>query len=255
VYDGYIQHRHPGLTRLRQCGAAPAATDTRQIIRNVDVPVMRIVSQTDVLGTYARRRDDNDAPEDRYRLYEIAGAPHADASFYPYMPTVADQKRTGFEAFLHSWPFPDQCEQETALLRVPIMTYALDAAYANLTRWVRDGVPAPRAPRISVNDGGTPQARVLLDRHGNAVGGVRTPQVEVPVATYYTSTKGPGLCGNLAHMEAFDWATLNALYGTPAGYAAQVSTAVERLVRDRWLTESDAKRARVAGAVPATASR
>jgi hypothetical protein len=255
VYDGYIQHRHPGMTRLRQCGAAPAAGDARQIIRNVDVPVMRVVSQTDALGTYARRRDDSDAPEDRYRLYEIAGAPHADASFYPYMPTAADQKKTGFEAFLHSWPFPDQCEQETTLLRVPIMTYALDAAYANLTRWVRDGVPAPRAPRIAVNGGGTPQARVLLDQHGNAVGGVRTPQVEVPVATYYTSTKGPGLCGNLAHMEAFDWAKLNALYGTPAGYAAQISTAVERLVRDRWLTEADAKRAQVAGVVPATASR
>ena len=45
----------------------------------------------------------SDAPGDRYRLYEIAGAPHADASFYPYMPTVADQKKTGFDAFLNSW--------------------------------------------------------------------------------------------------------------------------------------------------------
>src|SRR5688500_18926264 len=40
VYDGYIQHRHPGLTRLRQCGAAPAASDPRQILRNIGVPVM-----------------------------------------------------------------------------------------------------------------------------------------------------------------------------------------------------------------------
>ena len=255
VYDGYIQHRHPAMTRLRRCGAAPAATDPRQIIRNVDVPVMRVVSQTDVLGTYSRRRDDSDAPGDRYRLYEIAGAPHADASFYPYMPTVADQKKTGFEAFLHSWPFPDQCEQETTLLRVPIMTYALDAAYANLARWVRDGVPAPRGPRVSVENGGTPQARVVVDQHGNAMGGVRTPHVDVPTATYYTSTKGPGLCGNLGHMAAFDWATLTALYGTPAGYAAQVSSAVDRLVRDRWLTESDGRRIKTAGVVPATASR
>jgi hypothetical protein len=55
----------PALTRLRQCGKAPAATDARQIIRNVDVPVIRVVSQTDVLGTSARRRDDSDAPGDR----------------------------------------------------------------------------------------------------------------------------------------------------------------------------------------------
>jgi hypothetical protein len=255
VYDGYIQHRHPGLTRLRRCGTAPAASDPRQILRNVGVPVMRVVAQTDVLGTWARRRDDSDAPEDRYRLYEVAGAPHADASFYPYMPTVADQKKTGFEAFLHSWPFADQCEQETALLRVPVMTYALDAAYANLTRWVRDGVPAPRAARVAVENGGTPQARVVLDQHGNAVGGVRTPYVDVPTATYYTSTRGPGLCGNLAHKEDFDWARLNALYGSPGNYAAKVAASVDGLVKDRWLTESDGRRIKAGVVVPATSSR
>jgi hypothetical protein len=255
VYDGYVQHRHPGMTRLRRCGAAPAATDPRQILRNIDVPVIRVVSQTDVLLTYGRRRDDSDTPDDRYRLYEVAGAPHADASFYPYMPTVADQKKTGFEGFLHSWPFPDQCDEETTLLRVPIMTYALDAAYANLTRWVRDGVPAPRAPRVSVENGGTPQARVVLDQHGNAVGGVRTPHLDVPVATYYTSTRGPGLCGNLAHMKAFDWATLNALYGTPASYAVELSGAVDRLVRDRWLTESDGRKIKAGVVAPAVVSR
>lgn len=256
VYDGYVQHRHPAMTRLRRCGVAPAASDPRQIIRNLDVPLIRVVSQTDVLITYSRRRDDSDAPNDRYRLYEIAGAPHADASFYPYIPTVADQKKTGFDAFLHSWPFPEQCEEETTLLRVPIMTYALDAVYANLTRWVRDGIPPPRAPRIAVEGGGTSQARVVLDEHGNAVGGVRSPYVDVPTATYVTTTKGPGICGNLAHMKAFDWAKLNALYGTPSGYAVQVSSSADRLVRERWLTESDGRKIKAATDVtPATVSR
>ena len=255
VYDGYIQHRHPALTRLRQCGAAPAATDPRQILRNISVPVMRVVAQTDVLGTYARRREDSDAAADRYRLYEIAGAAHADAAFYPYMPTVADQRKTGFEGFLHSWPFPDQCEQETTLLRVPIMTYALDAAYANLTRWVRDGIPAPRAERIAVENGGTPQARVVVDQHGNAVGGVRTPYLDVPTATYYTSTRGPGLCRNLAYKEDFDWARLNRVHGSPEAYAARIAASVDRLVKDRWLTESDGKKIKAGVAVPATSSR
>jgi ABC-type amino acid transport substrate-binding protein len=242
LYDGYIQHRHPGLTRLRQCGAAPAAADPRQILRNADVPVIRVVSQTDVLGTYARRRDDSDAPGDRYRLYEIAGAPHADASFYPYIPTVADEKKAGGAPDLASWPFPAQCQPEISLLRVPIMTYALDAAWANLTRWVRDGVPAPRAARVAVENGGTPQARVVTDQFGNAVGGVRTPYVEVPTATYYTSTKGPGLCGNLAHSEPFPWAKLEAVYGSSRNYAAKVADSVDRLAKDRWLVESDGRR-------------
>jgi hypothetical protein len=256
VYDGYIQHRHPALTRLRRCGTAPAATDPRQILRNVDVPVIRVVAQTDVIGTHARRRDDSDAPGDRYRLYEVAGAAHADASFYQYMPTVADQKKTGFEGFLHTWPFADLCEQEIPLLRVPIMTYALDAAYANLTRWVRDGVPAPRAERIAVQNAGTPQARVVLDEFGNAKGGVRTHYMDVPVATYVTSTKGPGLCGNLGHKIDFDWARLNSVYGTPDRYAAKVRESVDRLVGDRWMTTTDAARAKQdVRAVPAVSSR
>ena len=242
VYDGYILHRHTNLTRMHQCGMAPAAGDPRQVLRNVDVPLMRIVAQTDVPGTFARRRDDSDAPGDRYRLYEIAGAPHADGSFYPYMPTVADQKKTGFDGFLASWPFAAQCEPEMSLLRVPIMTYVLDAAFANLTRWVRDGVPPPRAERIAVDNGGTPQARVRLDQFGNAVGGVRSPYVDVPRATYFTSTRGPGLCGNLGHEEAFDWARLETLYGSSRDYAAKVAASVDRLVKERWLTEADGRR-------------
>jgi polar amino acid transport system substrate-binding protein len=122
------------------------------------------------------------------------------------------------------------------------MTYALDAAWANLARWVRDGVPAPRALRVAVEHGGTPQARVVTDRYGNATGGVRTPYLEVPTATYYTSTRGPGLCGNLAHSEPFSWAKLEAVYGSSQNYAAKVAASVDHLVADRWLTQSDGRR-------------
>jgi len=254
VFDGYIQHRHPALTRLNQCGTAPAATDPRQIIRNVDVPVIRVVSQTDVVGTFARRRDDSDAQRDRYRLYEIAGAPHADWSFYPYIPTVADQKKTGFDAFPAHWPFDYQCDPPIAFVRVPIMTYALDAAFASLTRWVRDGVPAPRAERIAVAEGGTPQARVLVDLYGNAVGGVRSPYVDVPTATYYTSSTGQGLCANLAHADVFDWAKLEMMYGSSRGYAARVAASADRLVKERWLTESDARKIKADRLAPVSSS-
>jgi hypothetical protein len=256
VYDAYNQHPHPALTRLRRIGAATPADDPRHVLRNIDVPVIRVVAQTDVILTHARRREDSDTPGDRYRLYEVAGAPHADAAFYPYIPTVADQKRTGFDGFLHTWPFAELCEIEIPLLRVPVMTSALDAAWANLTRWARDGVPAPRAPRIAVANPNTPQARVVLDEHGNAVGGVRTPYVDVPTATYLTSTPGPGTCRNLGHKRDFDWARLNRLYGTSEGYARKVAESVDRLAGERWLTAADGRRIKSEVAVaPATSSR
>ena len=256
VYDGYILNRHPALTRLRRCGLAPAAGDPRQIIRNLDVPLIRVIGQTDILATYAQRREDSDAPGDRYRLYEIAGGAHADAAFYPYIPAVADLRKIGSAyPFLASWPFANQCEPEQTLAKTPINTHALDAAFANLTRWIRDGVPPPKAERIKIESPGTPQARIAVDQFGNAIGGVRSPYLDVPIASYFTTSKGETFCPELAHTVPFDWARLNSLYGTPQNYRAKVAQSVDRLVRERWLTESDGRRIKAeAGSVPASSS-
>jgi hypothetical protein len=256
VYDGYIQHRHPGLARIRRCAPAPAADDPRQTLKNLDVPLIRILPETDVLTLYRFRREDGDAPNDRYRLYEVAGGAHADGAFYPYEPSVADLKKIGSPyAYLASWPFHNQCEPEMLLMKTPINTYVLDAAYANLTRWVRDGVAPPKAARISVENGGTPQARIVRDASGNAVGGYRTPYLDVPIATYVTTTKGETFCPELGRTDPFTWAQLNSLHGSPEKYAAKVSQSVDRLVKDRWLTESDGKKIKAEAAAVARAGR
>jgi hypothetical protein len=249
IYDGYIVNRHPALSRLRRCGAAPAANDPRQVLRNLDVPVIRIIGQTDIIATYAQRREDSDAPGDRYRLYEVAGGAHADASFYPYIPTVADLRKIGSTfAYLATWPFANQCEPEQTLAKVPINTFVLDAAFANLTRWIKDGVAPPKAERMAIENAGTPQARVTLDKYGNGVGGYRTTYLEVPAATYHVSSKGETFCPELGRVEPFDWARMNALYGTPQNYATRVAQTTDRLVKDRFLTESDGRKAKAESA-------
>ncbi len=243
VYDGYIQHRHPRLGRIRRCAPAPAADDPRQTLRNLDVPLIRVVPETDVLTLSRFRREDSDAPGDRYRLYEVAGGAHADGWFYPYQPSVADLKTIGSAfPYLASWPFHNQCEPEMLLMMTPINTYVLDAAFANLTRWIRDGLAPPRAARITIENGGTPQARVVRDEFGNAVGGARTPYLDVPIATYHTTSVGDTFCPEIGHIEPFDWARLNSVHGTPKNYAEKVAQSVDRLVRERWLTESDGRK-------------
>jgi Alpha/beta hydrolase domain len=254
VYDGYLVHRHTNMTRMHRCATAPAPDDPRQVLRDVTVPVIRIVSQTDVLGTHARRRDDSDAAGDRYRLYEVAGAPHADEAFYRYIPSLADQKAAGTDPFLAFWPFPNQCEPEIALMKLPVMQYVVNAAFRHLDRWVRDSVPPPRAPRIALQNAGTPQVRVATDEHGNALGGVRSPYVDVPVATYFASTGGEGLCGNLGHMAPFDWAKLERLYGSSKSYASTLALSVDKLVKERWLTEADGRKI-TAAVTPPPSSR
>jgi hypothetical protein len=85
---------------------------------------------------------------------------------------------------------------------------------------------------------------VLSDQYGNGIGGIRSPQVDVPVATYYTHAPGQGTCRNIGYKAAFDWSRLETLYGSSKNYAAKVNEKIDQLVKDRWLLPSDAKRLR-----------
>ena len=73
------------------------------------------------------------------------------------------------------------------------MDMLVGGALLNLRRWVVDATPPPRGERLVIlqersqgRAGLRPEARPLLrDEHGNAVRGVRSPWVDVPIASYY----------------------------------------------------------------------
>jgi hypothetical protein len=106
---------------------------------------------------------------------------------------------------------------------------------------VRTGVPAPRAPHITAIGDGTPAATILTDEHGNALGGVRSPAVDVPTATYYGTTPGGGTCMLLwGSYKPFSTAQLQRLYTSHDAYVGQVTADVNALLNERWLTPEDA---------------
>ncbi len=59
--------------------------------------------------------------------------------------------------------------------------WIMQAAFHGLDNWVRNGVAPPAGPLLDVIS----SSPVVLDRdtYGNALGGVRSPHVDVPVAT------------------------------------------------------------------------
>ena len=253
IYDGYLIKNEENPARISRCSPAPPEGDPRTITRNVSVPVIRFITQGDVPLTFKRRRDDSDEPGDRFRLYEIAAAPHMDKIYYEHLPVPEDQVKAGQPGFLANWPLTYLCTPTINLIDLPILRYAVDAAFANLDRWVRTGEPAPRAERVAVVNGGTPQASFENDEFGNVKGGVRNPYIDVPSATYYASSPGPAVCRNFGRIAPFDWARLEKVYGSPQEYADKVAASVDRLVQERWLTESDGERikAAVSGTPPA----
>ena len=245
AFDGFVFEANPGPSAISRCGSAPGANDPRRITRNVGAPVIRMVPEGDVPAAYALRREDSDAPNDRFRWYEVAAAPRMDIRYYQHMPVMEDQTKAGEEALPGNWPFTYTCGAPViGLLELPVFQTAMNAAFYHIDQWARNGTPPPRVERMTVKDPGTPQATVAADQYGNGVGGIRSPYVDVPVATYYTHSPGQGTCRNIGYKVAFDWSRLETLYGSSKNYASKVNERIDQLVKDKWLLPSDAKRLR-----------
>jgi hypothetical protein len=254
IYDGYLHKGNSYPVRINACSQAPGPNDPRRKDRGANVPVVRLLTEGDVLTSFNMRRDDSDAAGDLYRLYEVAATSHMDASYYRHLPVVEDQVKMGQQPFQSAWPLAYKCAIEIPITDSPLYRYAMNAALENVDRWVREGRPAPRAARIAVRNGGTPQAEFVFDQFGNAVGGVRSPYLDVPAATYHAKTPGQGVCGNLLYVEPFDWARLETLYGSQKAYAAKLAQAVDQQVQQGWLTRADAERIRRDSVAPGTSS-
>ena len=82
---------------------------------------------------------------------------------------------------------------------------------------------------------------------GNGVGGIRSPWVDVPAATYFTGTT-PAACREFGHTVAFDQAKMDSLYGNTKNYQSKFDKSVDELVKAGWYTESDGKKMKVEAA-------
>jgi len=95
--------------------------------------------------------------------------------------------------------------------------------------WLANGED-PGYARVEFNDSG-----FVTDEHGNAVGGVRSPQIDVPVAQYVTPNGGGLTCGLSGYNVYFDDAELADLYpGGRTDYARQFWASTLDLIEAGW---------------------
>jgi hypothetical protein len=206
----------------------------------VGAPVIAVAAEGDLVNTYASRRADSDARNDRYRLYEVAGAGHIDRFAYLGFPTLKDQEAAGNALGTVEWPFAAPCTPPVTLMEESILRVAYDVALDALDGWARRGVVPKRIPRIETRAGTDPAFTVAVDQYGNARGGLRTPYLDVPTAKYVTSSPGPANCPEIGHVEPFDAAKLRTMYGSFDGYAAKVRQSIAQLTARGWMTRADA---------------
>ncbi len=241
LYDGYLYSGSPPWqVPLNQCRKDLEPGDSRRITAAAGVPVIEIFTQGDMATNVETRRPDADGPADRFRRYEVAGAPHVDPWEGLSFASDADMARAGER---DNSAVERACQPSGAPPSDFPNRYVFDAAWRSLDRWVRDGVPAPRAARLVLKaevQPFSPEGSFETDADGNAKGGARTPTVDVPTARWIGSKTGPFVCLFQGYKHPLGRERLTALYPTHAAYVANVRASTARLVAQRWLTPEDA---------------
>ena len=96
-----------------------------------------------------------------------------------------------------------------------------------------------------MRDRGAEEAVAQLDQNGNAIGGIRTPYVDVPTGTYHIQLTGANAtCVELGYLEVWPWQKTMSMYGSYDNYRQKVEASIQKLVADRWVSAKDAARIR-----------
>jgi hypothetical protein len=211
VVDGFVLSVWEGRApRLDEGPIGTGGVRTR-IRADLGVPVLVVNSEFETTGTAAVTQPDTDL----FRMWEVAGTAHAAA------------RRGGDRSGEARWvPNP--------LSWAPVH----EAALRQMHRWLIGDGPAPRQARIDVDPGPPPEIR--RDPHGNALGGIRLPEMVAPVAAYRGIAFGTGRAPLYGGCRAFGADELRSLYPSREVFLEKWQGALDQLIRTGALLPEDA---------------
>jgi len=156
---------------------------------------------------------------DRFRLWEVPGTAHADRHLVG--ESTAEVVDCGVP--INDGPFH----------------VVAKAALRHLVGWVEGGEPPPEAPPLEVTEGDAPE--MLRDPDGIALGGVRSPPVDVPVRVL-SGMKGPSnsvICLLLGSTTPLPPERLAELYPSQAEFEQRYEAAVDEAIQAGFALEED----------------
>jgi hypothetical protein len=200
-----------------------AALQGSTLLRDdIDALVMVVNSELEAIACFDVRQPDTD----RFRYWESAGTCH-----------VSIQGMTARRPKLER-DFGTDVQMQVApgINEVPMIPL-FDSAIHYLHSWLNGGPPPPIEPRISFA-GDPPE--IVRDEHGLAVGGIRLPQVEVPVAKNSAIPLTDDIYSRLrGSCVPFAPETLAALYGDQATYLSRFAEAARAAEKEGVLLPRD----------------
>ena len=239
LFDGYLIHsRIHGSAPLTPDPLASdlnfESRDSVQVRDDLPVPVLILQTETDltILGSYPDRQPDTD----RFRLWEVAGSAHADR-YVGNLGLVDKGDNPNVAAVVESrYAVPVLVKCDEPVNSGP-QHFVVKAAITALDSWIRTGLPPTPAERLAVDE---LTATIIRDEYGNALGGIRTPYVDVPVAALSGEGQpGDVFCAIYGTTRLLDDDTLASLYPSNADYVEAVSDSVDSAVSKGFLLEPD----------------
>jgi hypothetical protein len=225
AFDGFLVHSRasvplPLVGPGEYADLARSIGSTRALLRtDLDAPVLTLQSEGDVVGVLnsvaARQEDD-----EHHRLWEVAGTAHADTHLVGPLASSFD-----CGAPINDGP----------------MHLVAKAALRSLVEWVRTGTPPPEAERLELLDGATPGLR--RDADGIAVGGIRTPPVDVPldVLSGEPGSSDDLLCLLMGTTQPLSAERIAELYPSAEDYQQRYESSADEAIDAGFVLEVDRK--------------
>ncbi|MEO7327571.1 MAG: alpha/beta hydrolase domain-containing protein, partial [Minicystis sp.] len=247
VYDGFFIHSRFGssssLSGIPMGGEVAAIPDYVRFRPDVRVPVLALITETDLLGPsilpgyHGSRQPDHKT----LRVWELSGAAHSDN--YIFGGAVIDSGKQSnavlakvFQPSTHTPAGPEAIPLNPGMPH----HYVTQAALAALDNWVSTGrAPASTSPIILASN--TDRATAERDVHGIALGGVRTPWTEVPTIRLSGISESKSFLGVISGSGVpFTKAELGALYpGGKAEYLHRFTASLDAAIEAGHLSSDD----------------
>ncbi|HET8934712.1 MAG TPA: alpha/beta hydrolase domain-containing protein [Polyangiales bacterium] len=223
-YDGFFIHSRGGSgapfedSTLPSIGFGGSPTTIRD---DIAAKVFQFQTETDVVGMLAflpARQPDSDG----IRTWEVTGTTHADKFLSDY-------------AKVASGGTIDQCPGANDGPHYQ----TIRAALRSLHVWLSDGTEPPKAETMETDASG----KLLKDEYDNGRGGVRSPDLDVPIRTLSAdpAPMSDFICFLFGSTTPFTPERLRKLYPSHEDYVRKVTESAQRLQDAGFLLEPEAK--------------
>jgi hypothetical protein len=245
VYDGFLVHsRGAAGSALSQLPLTPVTTPSPTLIRtDLGVPVFVFQTETDIAGAFTARQPDTNL----FRQWEAAGTSHFDTYGLLIGPSDTGNGQ-GAVANLAAMQDPTHVPAPGGMCTLAINTggahWLLNSVMYWLNQWVTNGTAPPIGQPLQIAS--TSPFKYAKDANGNTLGGVRSPQVDAPIATLGGIGNTPAnsspislFCGLFGSTVPFTPTQLSALYKNHGQFVSAWSNDIQKLVKEGFLLAPD----------------